>query len=110
MLVYNKINGDILAMLPDSQNPYNFFINRPEDFKKNMETLNIENFPSDLENYKIIEGELVKRPEYEIFELQLYRRILTEEERLLERLKPSYEKIQKAKNTIEILTLLQEVL
>lgn len=46
----------------------------------------------------------------EIQEIRKYGKILTIEERQLQKLKPSPEEVKKAENTIEILTLIQEVM
>lgn len=86
------------------------FQNYPDEFKKSLEKLYIEDFPEDLENYKIVEEELVRRSDIELIEIQMYGRVLTEEERILNTLKPSYAELKKAENTIELLSVLQEVL
>lgn len=68
-----------------------------------------ENIPN-YRNCKIIGEKLVEMSSREIQELQQHGKILTEVERMIVSLKPSHEEVTKAENTIEILTLLQEVL
>lgn len=110
MIVYNLITGDIVAEIPDDQDYLVFFYHYPDEFKANLAGLHIANPPRDLENYKIIDEQLLRRTQQEIDEIRLYKRVLTEEERLLNKLKPSLEEIRKAEQTIEILTLIQEVI
>ncbi len=75
-----------------------------------MASLTIDKVPNRIADYYVKNGELVKYSEQEIEEKRQYGRILTDEERQLNKLKPSYEEVKKAENTIEILTLLQEVM
>ena len=110
MIVYNIDTGDIVAEIPDDQDYLGFFHHYPEEFKENLASLSVANPPRDLENYKIVKEQLLKRTQEEIEEIKLYRRVLTEEERQLQKLKPSQEEIRKAEQTIEILTLIQEVI
>lgn len=63
-----------------------------------------------IDEYIVADGELVKLTESEIEEVNRYGRTATEEERTLNKLLPSTEEIKKAETTIEILSLLQEVL
>ena len=110
MIVYNKKNGNIIANIPDSQNIDICFKYYPDEFKKKLASLFVNNPPRDLNNYKVINNELIKMSEQEILEIRQYGKILTEEERLLNKLKPSPEEVKKAEQTIEILTLIQEVI
>ena len=57
--------------------------------------------PRELRYHKIVDDEFVKRPEYEIEEIKLYGKILTEEERQLNKLKPSPEEVRKAEQTMK---------
>lgn len=86
------------------------FYHFPLKYKENLDYIIVENLPQDIENYKVIDGELVRLSKQEIKDLRLYGRILTEEERQLQKLKPSPEEVKKAEQTIEILTLIQEVI
>lgn len=110
MIIYNKKTGDIIADVPKEQNLQLFVSNYSEEIQNNVASLEISNVPYDLENYRIIDGKLTRLSNKEIEEKRLYGKILSEEERLLEKLKPSLEEIRKAEQTIEILTLLQEVM
>lgn len=106
MIVYNKKNGFIDAMVPNLDYAYHY----PKEFKDNLATLELEEYPKDIFNYRVVNGVLVRMSDIEIREKRLYGRILTEDERLLNKLKPSIDEIKKAEQTIEILTLIQEVI
>jgi len=107
-LIYNKLTGEAVGLIGKDQNVQGFF--RNYDDKEHFAELECDDIPRDFSNYKILENKLVKKSEQEIEELQRYHRILSDEERLLNQLKPPAEEIQKAQNTIEILTLIQEVM
>ena len=66
---------------------------------------NIHFYLVDVENNK-----LTRRPSYEVEEIIEYGKLLTKEERLLNQLKPTIDEIKRAETTIEILSILQEVL
>lgn len=108
-MVYDD-EGTIIAILEDWQNPEVYFYHYDEEFKSNLNSLVVDDIPNDLHNYKIINDVLIRLTEQEIREMQSYNKILTEEERQLNKLKPSYEEIKKAEQTIEILTLIKEVM
>lgn len=106
LIVYNNKTGDIKSVIPDDQKPRNYKNIAPED----ISTLKLKDCIVDnMKYYKIINGELVRRSEQEIEEIKIYRRVLTEEERLNIILKPTQQEIQKAESTLEILSTLQEV-
>ena len=112
MLVYNQETGNIIAKIPKDQD-YKFnFKHYPIEFVNNLKVLKDSNISNSarLTDYKVIDNKLTERPKFEILEINRYGRVLTEEERLLNKLSPSPEEIQKARNTIEILTLIQEVM
>ena len=106
MIVYDKRTGIIDAVVPNLSYAYHY----PEEIKENLVGLELEEYPEDIFNYKVVEGKLVRLLDEEIREKRLYGRILTEEERQLQKLKPSPEEVRKAEQTIEILTLIQEVI
>lgn len=110
MIIYNKNTGDIIANIPDSQDFMLCFRHYPKEFKESLASLDIANPPRNLKNYKVINEQLLRRTQEEIEEIKLYRKTLTEEERQLQKLKPSQDEVKKAENTIEILTLIQEVI
>lgn len=110
MLIYNKMTGRILAQVSGGQTLETYGHHFPKEM---IESLGVLYLYDDLENYsryKIVDNNIVEMTDIEILEMTKYNRILSTEERLLEQLKPSHEEVQKAKNTIEILTLLQEVM
>ncbi len=110
MIVYDKRTGFIDAVVPNLDYAYHY----PKEFKDNLATLELEEYPKDIFNYRVVNGVLVRMSDIEIEEKRIYGRILTEEERfekqMLDKLKPTLEEIRKAENTIEILTLIQEVM
>lgn len=110
MIVYNIHTGKIIAEIPDTSDPY-FVLREFNDVKNNeIGTLLTPSKIRRISNYRVINGELVKLSDQEIMEQRLYGKILSEEERELLKLQPTPEEIQKAEQTIEILTLIQEVL
>lgn len=109
-IIYNKTNGEIVILTSKKQNINILLKKYPKEFRSNLTSIYLDNVPMDLENYIIVNDRFTKRTKEEILEIQQYGKILTEEERLLNKLKPSYEEIKKAENTIEILTLMQEVI
>lgn len=111
MIIYEKDTGTIVANLPNDQNYRTFFCHYPQEFVDSLAELDIElHVDINLQQYKVVEGKLIQRDELEIGELQAYGRVLTNEERHLNKLKPTPEEVKKAENTIEILTLIQEVI
>ena len=109
-MIYDKTTGKIVVELSQDQNIDIFFEHYPAEFRKNLAKLQVDEMYTELENYKIIDEKLTRRTDAEIQEIQMYGRILTKEERLLNKLKPSPDEVKKAENTIEILTLIQEVI
>lgn len=107
MIVYNNKTKEILAIIPDDQKPSKY----PNTKEEDISILIGKDLPSqvNMKHYYIENDEVLKRPTEEIDEINKYRRLLTEEERLNIKLKPSKEEINKAENTLEILTTLQEV-
>lgn len=110
MLIYEKENGHILAKVSGDQKLESYCSEFPSEQLKKLSSIYIDNPPDNHKDYKIINGELIQMSDEEIKEIRQYGRILTEEEKQLQKLKPSYKEVQKAENTIEILTLLQEVM
>lgn len=110
MIVYKRDTGDILRVLPKELDIQTFYYHFPQEFKDNLATLDIDNYPRPLWQYKVVDNKLVKRSDEEIQELRKYGKVLTEEERLLNKLKPSSKEVREAEQTIKILTLIQEVI
>ena len=109
MIIYDKRDGKILCNVPDGVDPLILYSHYPQEFKDNLAWLNISKPSLPLAYYKVENGSLIRRTDKEIDEIKKYKRILTEEERLNMLLTPSRTEITKAKNTIEILSILQEV-
>ncbi len=114
LLLYDNITGDIIGATSTSdeikQTTKSSTANYPEEKKTRTSGIYVNNIPIPMINYKVIDERIVERPSVEITELKQYGKILTDEERLLNKLKPSIEEIRKAEQTIEILTLIQEVM
>ncbi|QUH21070.1 hypothetical protein [Alkaliphilus sp. B6464] len=113
-LVYNKTTGRLIGLLPESQDPSTFYVHYKKAFIQELGALLVEDSflerGKKLIDFKVVDNIVVERPENEKEEMLVYRKILTEEERLIETLKPSGEEIKKAEMTIEILTIFEEVL
>lgn len=109
-IIYNKETGEIFSAISEGQDYKRYYRDWGKDFVNGLESLKVDNVPMNLGDYYVKDGQLVKHTEQEIEEKRLYGRILTEEERLLNKLKPTPKEVQKAENTIEILTLIQEVM
>lgn len=111
-IVYNKNTGKIISAISVDQEPSTYYQYFNEDFKKNLDWFKLEKVPYPLEDYYVDLNtkELKKHSQEEIEEKSIYGKILTEEERQLNKLKPSYGEVKKAENTIEILSLIQEVM
>lgn len=107
MLVYEKNTGVIIARIPRGQ-PYDYLYDG-----KDLEIYEID-FNIDFERYLIIDNQLIELNGLEISEMKEHGKILSEDERmendLLNSLKPSWQEIKKAEKTIEILSILSEVL
>lgn len=109
-VIYERDTGRIVAATSSNQDYKIYFEEWGQDFIDSLASLTIDKVPNRIADYYVKNGELVKYSEQEIEEKRQYGRILTDEERQLNKLKPSYEEVKKAENTIEILTLLQEVM
>ena len=110
LVVFKKDTGEIIEAIQDDQDVEVYYKFYPEEFRNNLGYIHVDELPKILDNYKVMNNELVKRHMQELYELKKYKRVLTEEERLLEKLKPTQEEVRKAEQTIEILTLIQEVI
>lgn len=106
MIIYNTNTRLIVAKIPRGQ-PYDYL-------EGNNAHLILDDYPADWFNHRVDKERLVKLSDLEMLEVNTHNKILTECERievdLLNALIPSHDEIQKAENTIEILTLLSEVL
>ncbi len=110
--LYRKDNKEIIGIYSDNVDVIGGLDELNNITKNNLDCIQIDIKISDYNYYKVdlINKQLIKRPQQEIDEIQQYGKILTDSERTLNKLKPSYEEVQKAQNTIEILTLIQEVM
>lgn len=108
LYVYLKESGQVVGKYTDDQNLKTLYYHNPKMLNV-LDSIHVQTDTENYKDYKIIDSQLVKMTNEEIFEIQQYGRFLTEEERQLQKLKPSPDEVQKAENTIEILSLLQEV-
>lgn len=111
IIVYDKNSGLIIDVLQSDQDIDVYFRNYPSDFINNIEYLIFEDeLPYSMEGYIVRDCKLDRLSSSEHKELLMYKRLLTNDERLLEDLKPTKGEIEKAEQTIEILSLIQEVI
>lgn len=110
MIVYDKFTGLIINRLSKDQEVEIFYKDYPDDFNNKLGTLTLDSPLDNIKNYKVENGKLIKISSEETLEIMKYNRTLTEDERQLQKLKPSHEEVRKAEQTIEILTLIQEVI
>lgn len=111
MIIYNKLTGDIVAISSDDkQTIEGLYFHYPNEFKESLEALyeEFEN-PAHVREYRIVKGKIVKRPEQEIQELNLYGKILTQQERDDIANMPPAEEAQKARQTLELVEILEEL-
>lgn len=109
-IAYNELTGEILDLVGEGQDFETYFHYYPSDVKKNIASLLHNNPPIDFYNFKVVDGVLVRRSNLEISELLKFGRVLADDDRKLNMLRPDISEVKKAKQTIEILTLLQEVM
>lgn len=109
-IIYNKNSGFIVSVIANDQDYKIYYRNMGVEFTNELACLNKEIIPSDLYNYYVVDSSLVKYKELEMLEKETYRKILTDDERLLNKLKPTNDEIRKAESTIETLSLIQEVI
>lgn len=112
IIIYNNITGKIIAETDKNQTVETLYYHYPKKFKENIDILEVGDFfkDKDIDEYVVIDKQLIKIPDEELIEIRQYGKILTEEERLLNQLKPPYDEVAKAKNTIEMINLIQEVM
>lgn len=108
-VLFRKDSGRVLAVLDENQNFEDYCCMMSDDTKAMLDSIYFKNMPKDYESYRVLDDSVEKLEDVEIEELNSYGRILTNEERLLNKLSPSQEEVKKAENTIEILSLLEEV-
>lgn len=112
MLIYSKATDMIIAKTSRDQSLETYLKNFDEGAIDNFDGIymNRSEVPQDYKNYKVINGQVERLKDLEISEIQMFGRVLTSDQRIMDKLRPSYEEVQKAENTIEILSLLMEVM
>ena len=117
-VIYFKDSGRILSLVGESQYYKTYYEPMGEDFVNKLTQIVIKdiapNILMNINKYIIVDGEFVEISNLEMNEFYLFDRILSEEERienkLIGSLMLSYDEIKKAKRTIEYLELMSEVL
>lgn len=109
-IIFNKHTGETYRGISKDQKQETLYVHYDDEFKSRLDEVIIDNIPNDLENYYVKDYQLKRYSDEEIHEKQEYGKVLTDEERLLEKIKPFYDEIKKAETTIEILSAMQEVL
>lgn len=109
-LIYNKSTGEIRRAIADELDYRLYYEEWGEEFVNSLASIQVDIAPIPLEHYYIKDKRIMKYSSQEIKEKWMFGKILTEEERQLNKLKPSIEEVKKAENTIEILNLIQEVM
>lgn len=114
IIIYEKHTGRVVYVVPTSQDISLFLSDHNDDCKKSLawKQMDISHIhsPNVYANYKVVNGDLIEMSNREKLEIAQFRRILTEDERLINRLNPTQDEIKKAEQTIELLTLIQEVI
>ena len=110
IIAYDQRNGKIDGIVND----LSYADNYPQDFKDNLRALELSEYPENIFKHRVIDGQLVEMSDIELKEWRELGRILSEDERyekeMIEKLTPTVEELQKANQTIEILSLIQEVI
>lgn len=109
-IIFNKYTGDIYMGISKEQHIKDIYFFYDDEFRNQLDEFIINDIPSDLENYYIENYQLKRYSDEEVSEKQKYGRILSEDDRILETMKPNIEEINNAEDTIRLLLLLQEVL
>lgn len=116
MIVFDIRNGNILMSTDQSNVDYKKMLHHlGEDILSHLSC--IDGYLENVDEYKVIGGELIKRDSVEINNFIKYGRFLSVEElaekenaELLNKLIPTSKEIERAETTIEILSVLQEMI
>lgn len=109
-IIFNKYTGQTYRGISKDQDIRTLYMFYDDEFINQLDELIYDNIPTDLYNYYVKNKQLKRYSDEEISEKQRYGRILSEDDRILESMKPTLEEINKAEDTIKLLLLLQEVL
>lgn len=110
LYIYNKETGTCHGVVSGRETFDNFTFHYSEKDRVKLGWIYVESIPRPINNYKVVDGMIKERTVHEVEDIEKYGKVLSESERLLYKLKPSQKEVQKADNTIEVLSLLQEVL
>lgn len=107
IIAYDIRTGFIDAFVPNMGYAFHY----PKDLKDNLRSLILDEIPDNLFEHRVINGELIKMSKLEINELREFGEILSEETRventLLDKLKPPPHEIHMAKQTIQVLGIME---
>ena len=107
MLIYERSSGMIVADIPKGQ-PYEYLYDVP------LGHLELDEYPSNIFDYRILNDELIPLSDVEIRERLIYGKLLTDDERDYNNFKseisPSKKELEQAELMIKLLPILQEVM
>lgn len=106
-VIYNKINGNIISAISDDQTPLRYYKDRPKEFKDSMAYISIENVPHPLRDYYIKNEQIIEYSEIEKIEKKMYGKVLTDDERTVENIKPTQEEVNKALKQLEFIEFME---
>jgi len=109
-IIYNKTTNNIIESIGVDQSIDVYYSLYSDEFKNDIDELITPNRLKNLDDYKIIDGEIIKKTDDEIKHTSFYKKEFNNEELLLMKLQPTYSEVRTAKNTIDILSVLLEVL
>lgn len=111
IIAYDKNSGLIIDVLQSDQDIDVYFRNYPSDFINNIEYIIFEDeLPYSMEGYIVRDCKLDRLSSSEHKELLMYKRLLTNDERLLNEMKPSPKEVRDAEEEIKLLKLLEELI
>lgn len=81
LISYSISSGRILGEIPSDQDPDVFFEYYSTEDRKDIGVLRTDLYSSEIPNYKVVDGNMVKYSDSELDEISLYGRVLTVEQR-----------------------------
>ena len=110
LYLYEKETGNYYDSVSGNDSFDSFTTHYNEDLKSKLSSIYVDEMPLNVNEYKVVAGSLVKKTEEELEETRKEGKILTEEERELLKLIPSFTEQIEAEMTVTIINILMEVL
>lgn len=110
LYLYEKETGNYYSSVSGEDSFDTFTTHYSEDLKNKLSSIYVDEMPSNVNEYKVVAGSLIKKTEEEMKETREEGKILTSEERELLKLVPSFREQIEAEMTIAVLNILMEVL